>query len=184
MPGRLPRQRDRKALAQQAEPHVQQDEQADNQRVASNAPALHPLHQHDIVVIAQRRHAYHKTAQQKIDHPGQYANRHDVRHKSVPGPYQTFAQKADRQIALQQVAEVHQQIEDEPPRNQRVEDTGPTAALPQIAESKPSAGRIRQPTRKLTPAWQIPFPPPDHLIDPSELNEAHIDRDGHRRQKN
>ena len=181
--GQLPRQSDGEAPAEEAEAHVQQDEQADNERVTADAPGLHLFHQFYIVVIAEGGRMDHKAAQQKVDHAGQNGNGNDVRQEAVHGADRIFAQKADREIALQQIAEVDEQIEDESPGDQRVEDTGAAAALPQVAEGQPSAGRVRQSTNKLTTAWEFPCAPTNDQVELPETEVAQVEGDDNRGQK-
>ena len=180
---RLPGQRNSKALAQQPEPHVQQNEEPHQQRVPPNAPALHLLHQHYIFVIVQLLRARHKTPHQKIDHANQYPDRHHIRGKTVSRADGALAQKADREVALHQIAQVHQQIKDEAPGNQRMKEAGPGAAFPHVAERKPPARGLRQPARNLTRSRQLPRPPPHHVIDAPELDGAQVDRHRNRGQK-
>ena len=181
--GQLPRQGDGEALAEEAEAHVQQDEQADNERVAADAPGFHLVHQLDIVVIAERGRMECKAAQQKVDHAGQNGNANEVRQEAVGGADGILAQEADWQIALQQIAEVDEQIEDETPGDQRVENAGAAAAFPQVAEGQPSAGRLRQPTNKLVAGWEFTRAPPDDQVELPEAEVAQIEGDGNRGQE-
>ena len=124
-----------------------------------------------------------KAAQEKVDHARQYGNGHNVCHKAVGGADGAVAQKADREIALQQVDAVDEQIEDESPCDQRVKNAGAASDFPQVAEGQPSAGRAPQPFDKLSAGWERPRAPPDHKIDPSELNVAQIEGEGNRGHK-
>ncbi len=153
------------ALADPAEPHVAQDEQPDQQRIAPDAARPHRLHQLYIGPDGQRRRLHHKAPHQEVDHPHQHRHGKQVSQEPIEVAHKVVAQERDGKQRLDHIAQVDQEVKDKAPRNHDVKDAGDASRPPDGPFDQPGGQRRQAAPRRFAPGGPVAGPATNHLID-------------------
>jgi hypothetical protein len=144
-------------------------------RVAADAALLHRVDQLDVVAIGERLVVVDKAAHDEIDDADQHAQGGDVGQQPVDVADGAFAQEGEAvDHPFQNVAKVHQEVENEAQGDHDVEGAAQRSRPPDRFGRDPVDRGIPETAPQLAQRGLVALPAHHHAVDVAEAQEAEI----------
>ena len=170
-------------LTQQAKTNVEENKEADDQRVAPDCAFLHLVDQFNIFPILEIFAVENKAAHQKVDHAHQHAGSGKVGGKAVEVANGIFTQEGDGKETLYHIAKVDKEVKDKAPGDQGMEEISGVTDFPDRAKGGPLFERRHNTRLSISQRRHFALAASNHQIDIFEANPRIGQRPDHQGHK-